>query len=101
MTQSNAAFVFADADASFEEAHKRLNYLLSLLSANYEIKQFNHPSFTEGRCGQIIINNKECGIIGEINPSILENNQIWVPVVGFEIELPLIPSLKCKVKSSF
>ena len=101
LTQSNAAFVFADADASFEEAHKRLNYLLSLLSANYEIKQFNHPSFTEGRCGQIIINNKECGIIGEINPSILESNQIWVPVVGFEIELPLIPSLKCKVKSSF
>ncbi len=101
LTQSNAAFVIADADASFEDAHKRLNNLLSLLSADYEIKQYNHPSFTEGRCGQVIINKKECGIIGEINPSILENNQIWVPVVGFEIELPLIPNLKCKVKSTF
>jgi phenylalanyl-tRNA synthetase beta chain len=101
VTQTNAAFVYADADASFEEAHKRLDYLLSLLSADYEIKQHNHPSFTEGRCGQIKINGKDCGIIGEINPSILESNQIWVPVVGFEIELPLIPSLKCKVKSSY
>ncbi|MCG3259689.1 MAG: hypothetical protein H7644_08085, partial [Candidatus Heimdallarchaeota archaeon] len=54
----------------------------------------------EGRCGLILIENKKCGIIGEIHPSILENNQIWVPVVGFEIELPLIPSLKCNVKST-
>lgn len=100
ITQSNAAFLCADADASFEDTHKRLNQLLSLLDTDYEIKQVNHPSFTEGRCGRIIIENKVCGIIGEIHPSILENNQIWVPVVGFEIELPLIPSLKCKVKST-
>ena len=100
VTQSNAAFLCADADASFEDTHKRLNQLLSLLDTDYEIKQINHPSFTEGRCGLIIIENKKCGIIGEIHPSILENNQIWVPVVGFEIELPLIPSLKCNVKST-
>ncbi len=101
ITQTNAAFFHASAEASFEDAHKWLDFLLKLLRASYSIVKLNHPSFTEGRCGKIIINQKECGIIGEINPGVLEKNQIWVPVVGFEIELPLIPSLECKVKETY
>ena len=101
ITQTNAAFLHADADASFEDAHKWLDFLLRILQTSYKIEKLNHPSFIEGRCGKIIINKKECGIIGEIAPEVLEKNQIWVPIVGFEIELPLIPSLVCKVKETY
>lgn len=101
ITQTNAAFFHADADASFEDAHKWLEFLLKLLRTSYKIEKLEHPSFTEGRCGKITINQKECGIIGEIAPNVLEKNQIWIPVVGFEIELPLIPSLECKVKETY
>lgn len=100
-TQTNAAFCIADAEASFEDAHKRLHQLMTLLKAEYKIKNIKHPSFTEGRCGRILIDKKECGIIGEIHPSVLETNQIWVPVVGFELELPYIPSLNCKIKHTY
>ena len=100
-TQTNAAFCIADAEASFEDAHKRLHQLMTLLKAEYKIKNIKHPSFPEDRCGRILIDKKECGIIGEIHPSVLETNQIWVPVVGFELELPYIPSLNCKIKHTY
>ena len=101
ITQTNAAFFHADAGASFEDAHKWLDSFLKILRTPYKIEKLVHPSFIDGRCGKIIINKKECGIIGEISPAVLEKNQIWVPVVGFEIELPLISSLQCKVKETF
>ena len=98
ITQSNAAFFYADAEASFEEVHKRLHHLMNLLRIDYKLETTKHSSFTEGRCGKIIVDKKECGIIGEIHPSVLEKNQIWVPVVGFEIELPKLPTLNCETK---
>lgn len=97
-TQTNAAFSFAGAESSFEDAHKRLHMMLDLLNTDYKIDTISHPAFTEGRSGKILIDGKECGIIGEIHPSVLEINQIWVPVVVFEIELVYIPTLNCKKK---
>ncbi|MHA1551551.1 MAG: phenylalanine--tRNA ligase subunit beta [Candidatus Heimdallarchaeaceae archaeon] len=98
VTQTNAAYSFAGAESSFEDAHKRLHMMLDLLNTEYKIEQTSHPAFTEGRSGKIIIAGKECGIIGEIHPNVLELNQIWVPVVVFEIELTHIPTLSCEKK---
>lgn len=100
-TQTNACFIYADAEASFEDAHKPLHQLMKLLDVEYELRETKHPSFIEGRTGEIIINGKKCGIIGEISPEVLEKNQIWVPVVSFEIELPEIPTLQCKRKFTY
>jgi len=97
-TQTNAAYSFAGAEASFEDVHKRLHMMLDLLNTENKIEQISHPAFIEGRSAKIIIAGKECGIIGEIHPIVLKLNQIWVPVVVFEIELPCIPTLNCKKK---
>ncbi|MHA2357240.1 MAG: phenylalanine--tRNA ligase subunit beta [Candidatus Heimdallarchaeaceae archaeon] len=101
ITQSNASLCYAGADASFEDAHKRLHQLMIVLDTDYSLEPLDNSSFTEGRCGKIIIDNNECGIIGEIHPIVLEKNQIWVPVVCFELELPYVPSLKCQIKNTF
>ena len=98
LTQTNASYSFAGAEASFEDVHKRLQMMLDLLDTEYKIEPISHPAFTQGRSGKIIIAEKECGIIGEIHPSVLELNQIWVPVVVFEIQLPYLPTLNCKKK---
>jgi phenylalanyl-tRNA synthetase beta chain len=98
LTQTNASYSFAGAEASFEDVHKRLHMMLGLLDTEYKIEPISHPTFTQGRSGKIIIAEKECGIIGEIHPSVLELNQIWVPVVVFEIQMPYIPTLNCKKK---
>ena len=49
--------------------------------------QSQHISFIKGRIGSIIIDNKEIGIIGEINPKVLENWNITVPTSVFELNL--------------
>lgn len=97
-TQTNAAYSFAGAESSFEDAHKRLHMMLDLLNTEYKIEPTSHPTFIKGRSGKIIIAGKECGLIGEIHPIVLELNQIWVPVVVFEIELPYISTLNCERK---
>ncbi len=94
-TQTNAAFLYADAESSFEDAHKVLDRLLKLLEVEYELKPIDHPSFSNGRCGEVYVKGTLCGVIGEYSPKVLEKNMIWVPIVGFEVELHLIPSLKC------
>ena len=53
----------------------------------YEIKETEDSSFISGRVGEIIINNKNVGIIGEIKPSILKNNKIKMPIASLELSI--------------
>jgi phenylalanyl-tRNA synthetase beta chain len=73
--------------ANFTEIKQILDYLIRMLDKEYEIKPIDNTSFIEGRCGAIIINNKEIGIIGEINPTVLKNNKIKMPVASLEINI--------------
>ena len=73
--------------ANFTEIKQVLDYLTRMLDLKYEIKETSHPSFIEGRCGSIIINNKEIGILGEISPTIIRNNKIKMPIAVMEIEV--------------
>jgi len=73
--------------ANFTEIKQILDYLTRMLNISYEIKETEHPSFIEGRVGEVLINNKSVGIIGEIKPIILKNNRIKMPVASLEISL--------------
>ena len=57
------------------------------LGFEYEIEEVEHGSFIPGRAGKIIVNGRDIGIIGEVHPQVLENWNIEVPVVAFEIFL--------------
>lgn len=73
--------------ANFTEIKQILDYLMRMLSIEYEIKTIENQSFIEGRCGAIIMNNKEIGVIGEINPTVLKNNKIKMPVASLEMSV--------------
>ena len=60
---------------------------MNMFNIKYEIKEAENPSFIEGRCGEIIVNKKSIGIIGEILPIILKNNKIKMPVASLEINI--------------
>jgi phenylalanyl-tRNA synthetase beta chain len=61
--------------------------VLKNLDYNYTIKEFNHPSFIESRCGEILVDNKRIGFFGEVHPQVLENWKLENPVIAFEIEV--------------
>jgi len=73
--------------ANFTELKQILDYLMRMLDIKYEIQETQHPSFIEGRCGEILVDKKPIGVIGEVSPTILKNNKIRMPVASLEINI--------------
>ncbi len=84
----NFSSISAHQDANFTEIKSVLQSALKTgFGIKIETKTATHPTFEEGRCATVIVNNKPIGIIGEVNSKIIENYKIRVPIVGFEISL--------------
>jgi phenylalanyl-tRNA synthetase beta chain len=84
---SRLSAVLCNNDADYTKIRQVLDYLMKSLDIKYEIKRAEHPSFIPGRAGMIIVNGKEIGVLGEINPQVLENFGVEMPAVGFEVDL--------------
>ncbi len=47
--------------------------------------------FIDGRCADVIVDDRSVGVLGEIRPFALENFRLRMPVSAFEIDiLPII-----------
>ncbi len=73
--------------ANFTDLKQVLDYLMRMFSKEYKIEETEHDSFIDGRCGKIIVDGKEIGIIGEVSPFVLRNNKIKMPCASLEINL--------------
>jgi len=79
--------VIAHAAANFSEVHSSLDLLLYYLGTSYSLEPVNHPSFLDGRAGQIMLNGRPIGVIGELHPEVLEQWQVTMPTVAFELAI--------------
>ncbi len=59
------------------------------LASRIEFAAEKAPEFIDGRAGKILINGKTVGVFGEVSPEVLDNFGIGMPVVAFEMELPI------------
>lgn len=75
------------ANANFSEIHSCLDLLLYYLGYPYTLEPIHHPSFLGGRAGQIISQSKAVGLIGELHPEVLEQWQVGMPGVVFELSV--------------
>lgn len=77
---------------NFTQIKQSLEYLFRMLNLKLEISESEDfpPHFIEGRVGNILLENKRIGFIGEIHPKILKNWKIKMPVALFEINLEKI-----------
>ncbi|BAK54561.1 phenylalanine--tRNA ligase subunit beta [Sulfurisphaera tokodaii] len=89
----NAAYAIMNSRVSFEELQAPLHEILNSLGINPIYKRDTNPLFIEGRTASIYANNKKIGIIGEINPNILEKIDIEYPIVMSEIYLDEIKDI--------
>ncbi len=76
--------------ANFSEIKSCLDALLKNLGAEWQIGPKSHPSFIEGRAGAITVKGQDIGIVGEINPTVLEAWKLENPTAAFEINLQRI-----------
>ena len=64
--------VTAHPNANFSEIKSALDSFMANFGVEWMIKETIHPSFMEGRVGKILVNGCEVGIVGEVNPAVLE-----------------------------
>jgi phenylalanyl-tRNA synthetase beta chain len=82
------------ANANFTEIKSALDAFMSNFGIEWQIKETAHPSFIEGRVGKVIIGSVEVGVVGEINPLVLEAWKLENPFAAFEVNLQKILDLK-------
>ena len=84
----NFSGISAHKDANFTEIKSILQSALKIgFGINIETKTITNPTFEDGHCASVVLDNTQIGIIGKIDSKIIENYKIRVPVVGFEISL--------------
>ncbi len=90
------AAVTAHPNASFSEIKSALDSFMSNFGVEWQIKEATHPSFIEGRIGKILVNGAQIGIVGEINPAVLETWKLENPVAAFEMNFQTLVDSKLK-----
>jgi phenylalanyl-tRNA synthetase beta chain len=88
------AAAVSHANASFSEIKSVLDAFFANLGVNWQIKATTHSSFIEGRVGAAIVNGVNVGVLGEINPQVLEAWKLENPTAAFEINMQKIIKTK-------
>src|SRR5579885_442495 len=80
--------VSAHNGAGFTEIKLVLQSLLKT-GFNLECKTIASKDsiFADGRIASVVVNGKQAGIVGEINPEVIENFKLRIPIAGFELNL--------------
>jgi phenylalanyl-tRNA synthetase beta chain len=81
------AVAISNNTIGYEELSSRLDALLRNLGVEYKLRRTDHPSFIKGRCAAITVRNKDVGVIGEIDPQVLNNWKIEKPVVAMDLDI--------------
>jgi phenylalanyl-tRNA synthetase beta chain len=90
------AAVTTHPNANFSEIKSALDSFLTNFAIEWQIKEATHPSFIEGRVGKVIVNGSPVGIVGEVNPIVLEAWKLENPAAAFELDFQVLADAKLK-----
>ena len=76
-----------DKSAGYTPIRQVIEYIFDSIGIDYKIEEKDHPSFIPGRCAAFYIDEKELGVLGEINPKVIENWELEFPCAAAEIDL--------------
>lgn len=85
-------------NVAYEYISSVLDALLSSIGTGYSLAKKKHQSFIPGRVADIRSGNGSLGMIGEIQPSVLNAWGIEKPVVAFEVNLERLNALSGRSK---
>jgi len=74
-------------NANLTEIKSIVESVLKNNNINYKIAETNNATFISSRVGKILIDTKEIGLFGEINPEVLEKWDLERPVIAFELNI--------------
>jgi len=84
----------AHSTANYSEIKSILDAFMNAVNMDYKIEKAVHPSFIDDRVGAIFIGEEEIGVIGEIDPEVITNFRLEVPIAVFELSLTSLIGVK-------
>jgi len=81
------AAIIAEDKVDYTKIKQILDYLLKMLGIKYDIEEVEHDSFIRGRVARISCNGEKIAYIGEINPKVIDNFGLNIPLAGFELNI--------------
>ena len=97
--RQNLVCTICHSKASFSEIKGVLTGFLTSFGLKFDLKDEEYPFFIQGRSCSLEIDGKIIGKMGEINPEVLYNFKLEMPVAAFEIDLTTIyESLKVRIQ---
>jgi phenylalanyl-tRNA synthetase beta chain len=79
--------VLCGNDVDYTKIRQVLDLILEYLKLKSNFKTGNSQVYMKGRCGKVSVNKEEVCILGEINPQVLENYELDMPVCALEFNL--------------
>ena len=84
---SRVAIATSHEKADYTEIRQVLDYIMKCFGLHYDIEEAAHGSFIEGRVGRAIVKGKKVAYLGEINPAVLTEWGLEMPVAALELNL--------------
>jgi phenylalanyl-tRNA synthetase beta chain len=90
-TMRRLGIVLCHSKANFSEMKSVVeNILKNLEIKNYKMEESTLPCFIPGRAAKIVINEKNLGRFGEINPEVISNWELEMPAAACELCVDLL-----------
>jgi len=87
LEQERLAVVIASEDTDYTKMRQIIDYLLTSFGLPFKVLETDHTSFGNGRVARISVNDKKIAYVGEINPIVLENWELEIPVTALELNV--------------
>jgi phenylalanyl-tRNA synthetase beta chain len=72
-------------NANFSEIKSALDSFMANFGVKWQLEETVHASFIDGRVGKVIVGSLEVGVVGEVNPVVLEAWKLENPAAAFEL----------------
>lgn len=86
-TVRKLAGLITHSNSSFSEAKAVVDAFFLNTGSQYHLNEATHHSFIDGRVGNILVHDRNVGVVGEVHPRVLEMWGLENPVTGFEVDL--------------
>ncbi|MBS3113664.1 phenylalanine--tRNA ligase subunit beta [Candidatus Woesearchaeota archaeon] len=84
---SRIAIATSHEKADYTEIRQVLDYIMRCFGLHYDIEEAEHDSFIDGRVGRAIVKGKKVAYLGELNPAVLAEWGLEMPVAALELNL--------------
>ena len=91
--ETHMAIAITHEKANYTELKQILDALFSSLKSDYSIEPGRINGFIEGRCGNIKLNDKIIGYMGEVHPEVLVGLNIGNPISILELNLNFLSAV--------